>query len=67
MTDRAHQYQTLLETVTCNLCGADDYEAIYPPRYGRAQPDDLLSTFRSSGDEILVDRWCVATDVDCNI
>jgi ubiquinone/menaquinone biosynthesis C-methylase UbiE len=56
MTDRSSQYQALLEDVTCNLCGADDYEIVYPARYEAAQPDEIMHTFRSSGDEILVDQ-----------
>ncbi len=56
MTNPNEQYQALLENIPCNLCGADDYEVVYPPRYEDARPDDILETFRSSGDEILVDQ-----------
>jgi len=56
MTDVVQKYQELLENVPCNLCGADDYEVVYPPRYEDAQPDAIMETFRSSGDEILVDQ-----------
>ncbi len=49
-------YQSLLEAVTCNLCGADDAEEVYPPRYDSAQPGEIAQAFRASGDEILVDR-----------
>lgn len=53
MTDN---YQSLLEEVKCNLCGSDAYETIYPPHYELAQPDKILDNFRSSGDELLLDR-----------
>ena len=56
MSDAVQQYKDLLEDVPCNLCGADDYEVVYPPRYDDAQPDAIMETFRSSGDEILVDQ-----------
>jgi 2-polyprenyl-3-methyl-5-hydroxy-6-metoxy-1,4-benzoquinol methylase len=56
MSEAVQQYQELLEDVPCNLCGADDYEVVYPPRYDEAQPDAIMETFRSSGDEILVDQ-----------
>ena len=56
MSDRVEHYQSLLEEVPCNLCGADDYDVVYPPRYEVAQPDEIMETFRSSGDEILVDQ-----------
>lgn len=50
------RYEDLLETVPCNLCGADDFRVLIPPQYERAQPDQIEHTFRSSGDEILVDQ-----------
>ena len=56
MKDRIQQYQALLENVSCNLCGADDYEVIYPARYEHARPDEILNTFRSSGNEVLLDQ-----------
>lgn len=56
MNTRVQQYQALLETVPCNLCGADDYEVVYPPRYELAKPDEINETFRSSGDEVLLDQ-----------
>lgn len=56
MSDRASRYEALLETVVCNLCGADDHDVIYPPRYDAARPDAITHSFRSSGDEILVDQ-----------
>jgi 2-polyprenyl-3-methyl-5-hydroxy-6-metoxy-1,4-benzoquinol methylase len=56
MPDNIAQYQALLESVPCNLCGADEYEVIYPPRYELAKPEEIASTFRSSGDEVLLDQ-----------
>lgn len=56
MPDKVAQYQALLESVPCNLCGADDYEIIYPPRYELAKPEEIANTFRSSGDEVLLDQ-----------
>jgi len=44
-----------LETVACNLCGADDAETIYKARYQAGQRRDLVRTFRASGDELLID------------
>lgn len=56
MSEAVKQYKALLEDIPCNLCGADDYEIVYPPQYEVAQPDAIMETFRSSGDEILVDQ-----------
>ena len=56
MSDLIRKYQSMLEEVVCNLCGADDYSVVYPARYENAQPDAIMDTFRSSGDEILVDQ-----------
>lgn len=56
MSDTAEKYKHLLETVPCNLCGEDDFEIVYPPDYESAKPEDILHTFRSSGDEILLDQ-----------
>ena len=50
------RYQELLGSVDCNLCGASDYDVIYPPRYHAAQPDRVWENFRSSGDEVLLDQ-----------
>ncbi len=54
--DNAAKYQQLLEKVVCNSCGRDDYEVVYPPRYELAKPEEIAHTFRSSGDEILLDQ-----------
>ncbi len=56
MNQHIEKYQALLENVVCNLCGADDYSVVYPPRYELAKPEEILNTFRSSGDERLLDQ-----------
>lgn len=56
MTTNSDKYQALLERVPCNLCGADDYEVVYAPRYEAAKPEEIAETFRSSGDEVLLDQ-----------
>ncbi|MBC8506392.1 MAG: class I SAM-dependent methyltransferase [Anaerolineales bacterium] len=56
MSDRVENYQSMLEEVSCNLCGADDFDVVYSAQYENAQPDEIMETFRSSGDEILVDQ-----------
>lgn len=56
MDERSQKYQALLESVPCNLCGSDDFEIVYTPRYEDAKPDEILETFRSSGDEVLLDQ-----------
>lgn len=56
MTQTVTQYQNLLEHVACNLCGANDYEVVFPAQYQLAKPDELTQSFRSSGDDILVDE-----------
>ena len=61
MNDSPTRYENLLEHVACNLCGADDFTVLIPPRYDRAKPDQIENTFRSSGDEILIDQL-----VQCN-
>jgi len=50
------KYQENLEFVNCNLCEADDYEVVIPPKYDLAQPQNIVASFRSSGDEILIDQ-----------
>jgi 2-polyprenyl-3-methyl-5-hydroxy-6-metoxy-1,4-benzoquinol methylase len=56
MTIQIQQYQALLEHVPCNLCEADNYDIVFPPQYELARPDEILNTFRSSGDEKLLDQ-----------
>ncbi len=46
---------TPLESVVCNLCGADDAETIYEARAREAGPRDLVNTYRASADELLTD------------
>jgi SAM-dependent methyltransferase len=45
-----------LEHVACNLCGADDAATIYEARRLDGHARDLVTTYRASGDELLVDR-----------
>jgi 2-polyprenyl-3-methyl-5-hydroxy-6-metoxy-1,4-benzoquinol methylase len=47
---------SVLEHVPCVLCGADDYDVIYPARYEREKDSDLVQKFRASGDELLIDQ-----------
>lgn len=54
--DDATRYQALLESVPCDQCGSTDRAVVYGPRYQAARPDEMFSSYRSSGDEILVDR-----------
>lgn len=56
MSDHVTRYQALLESVVCNQCGSANHDVIYPPRYDTAKPDEIALSFRSSGDEILVDQ-----------
>lgn len=56
MIKRAERYETMLENINCNLCGSNDYEIIYPSQYERANIDNVVETFRSSGDETMIDR-----------
>lgn len=50
-------HNDLLEDVQCNLCGANDYSVIYPARYDSHETsEDIMASFRSSGDEILSDQ-----------
>ncbi|MEI6437685.1 MAG: class I SAM-dependent methyltransferase [Candidatus Omnitrophota bacterium] len=44
------------EQVMCNVCGADDPQEIYPATYKDDRAENIVETFRSSGDETLVDR-----------
>src|SRR3989344_5794261 len=38
-----------LEKLNCNICGANDFEIVYPPLY--SEQDDVVKLFKSSGDE----------------
>lgn len=46
----------MLESVACNLCGADDSTVVYPARYDHATDENLARIFKSSGDERLIDQ-----------
>lgn len=56
MSDPLKTYESMLENVVCNLCGSDVFSVVYPARYQDARPESIMETFRSSGDEILVDQ-----------
>lgn len=43
-------------SISCNLCGADDYLVVYEAKYDQEKDEDLAVKFRSSGDETLVDQ-----------
>lgn len=47
---------SLLEHVPCFLCGADDFDVVYPAQYDREKDFDLVQKFRASGDELLIDQ-----------
>jgi 2-polyprenyl-3-methyl-5-hydroxy-6-metoxy-1,4-benzoquinol methylase len=44
------------ESIACNICGGTAVSVVYEARPELASGDDLARTFRSSGDERLVDR-----------
>jgi SAM-dependent methyltransferase len=44
----------MLEHVQCGLCGADDYDVLYSPRYELERDRNLATKFRASGDELLI-------------
>ena len=46
----------LLQHVPCGLCGADDADVVYEAKYDPQDTTDLVTTFRASGDELLIDR-----------
>jgi len=48
--------ESILETIVCNLCGADDYTVVYPPQLEGRSGEELAEVYRSSGDERLVDQ-----------
>jgi SAM-dependent methyltransferase len=54
MSQAAHS--TLLESVPCFLCGADDYTVLYHAQYDQEKDVDLVQKFRASGDELLIDQ-----------
>ena len=47
----------LFEDVACPLCGARDYNVVYPPLYPLdVKEGELLKIYRSSGDQELLDQ-----------
>lgn len=48
--------QELFEYTHCNLCGANDYTVVYKSKHGEVSEQDLITKFRSSGDETLIDQ-----------
>jgi 2-polyprenyl-3-methyl-5-hydroxy-6-metoxy-1,4-benzoquinol methylase len=53
---KAGSDKAILEHIRCNLCNSNEYKVIYPARYDKVTQQNLVEKFRSSGDEILVDR-----------
>ena len=45
-----------LESVTCFLCGADDFDIVYDAQYDHEKDPDPVQKFRASGDELLIDQ-----------
>lgn len=56
MSEAAPAYRSLLDDVVCNLCGSADHDIVYPPRYELADTERIVESFRSSGDEVLLDQ-----------
>ncbi|MBI4684360.1 MAG: class I SAM-dependent methyltransferase [Nitrospirae bacterium] len=56
MSMQVKSYEEMLENVNCSLCGSNEYEVVYPPQYEKAKPGNIIETFRSSGDEVLIDQ-----------
>ena len=48
--------KNIMEEVSCNLCDSDDFDIIYPAKYGQVTQQELAEKFRSSGDELLLDQ-----------
>jgi SAM-dependent methyltransferase len=48
------EFTTGLETVACNMCGADDAEVVYEA-LDTGATRDMVRTFRASGDDLLSD------------
>lgn len=44
----------MLEHVSCGLCGSDNYDVLYEPRYEMEKDTNLIDKFRASGDELLI-------------
>ncbi len=56
MPDTTRSYQELLETVNCELCGANKCEVVYPSRYHAAQAADISHRFSPCSEAPLIDR-----------
>jgi len=49
--------EKIMENVTCNLCGYDNYKVLHKARYNKIMSEqELIEKFRSSGDESLIDQ-----------
>lgn len=49
------------ETVPCNICGSNSFSIVYPAQYNKEKDKDIVSKYRASGDELLIDQL-----VKCN-
>jgi 2-polyprenyl-3-methyl-5-hydroxy-6-metoxy-1,4-benzoquinol methylase len=45
-----------LESISCFLCGADDFDVVYEAQFDREKDVDPVVKFRASGDELLIDQ-----------
>ena len=45
-----------METVSCNLCGSQNFAVVYKERYDLEKDFDIVEKYRASGDEMLIDR-----------
>jgi len=54
MPDTACGYPDFMGTVNCELCGANECEVVYPPRYHAAQAADVSHFFSVSSEEPLI-------------
>src|SRR6185436_16611294 len=52
----ATEEQDQFESVSCNVCGSDQFEVVVPSKREAGRPVDLATVFRSSGDEPLQDQ-----------
>ena len=39
-----NSYEELLENISCNLCGSNDYDVVYLPQYEKANPENIIET-----------------------
>ncbi len=56
MKNNPNQDKDVMENITCNLCSSNNFNVIYPARYGKITQQELAEKFRSSGDELLLDQ-----------